>query len=113
MIQFLFNPAIAWGLVLVATIVETIWFIVLKKAGGLEVWPWNLVGYLLVFIDIPLLSIALKTLPAGSVYAFWTGASAVAIALIGIWLFGEPATFWRLFFVAIVVIGLVGVNLTS
>lgn len=113
MFQFLSNPAIAWALVGVATIIETIWFIVLKKAGGLEVWPWNLIGYILVFIDIPLLSIALKTLPAGSVYAFWTGASAVAIALIGIWMFGEPATFWRLFFVAIVIIGLFGINLTS
>ncbi len=112
-IQALSNPSIAWALVGFATLIETIWFIVLKKAGGLEVWPWNAVGYLLVFIDIPLLSIALKTLPAGSVYAFWTGASAVAIALIGIYLFGEPATFWRLFFVFVVVVGLIGINLTS
>ena len=107
------NPSIAWGLVGAATIVETIWFIILKKAGGLEVWPWNLIGYLLVFIDIPLLSIALKTLSAGRVYAFWTGASAVAIALLGIYLFGEPATFWRLFFIALVVVGVVGINLTN
>jgi quaternary ammonium compound-resistance protein SugE len=96
-----------------ATIIETAWFLVLKKSSGLEAWPWNLIGYAMVFIDIPLLSIALKSLPTGSVYAFWTGASAVAIALLGIWLFGEPATFWRLFFIAVVVVGIVGINLTS
>jgi len=113
MIQFLSNPSVAWPLLFIATVIETVWFIVLKKSGGLEVWPWNLVGYILVFIDIPLLSIALKTIPAGSAYAFWTGASAVAIAVLGIYMFGEPATAWRLIFIAVVVIGLVGIKLTS
>ncbi len=112
-LQALSNPSIAWGLVVIATFLETIWFIVLKKSGGLEVWPWNLIGFLIIAIDVPLLSIALKTLPAGSVYAFWTGASAVAIALLGIYLFAEPATFWRLFFIAMVVIGIIGINLTG
>lgn len=113
MFAFLYNPSIAWILVGVATIIETAWFLVLKQSSGLKAWPWNLIGYVMVFLDIPLLSIALKTLPTGSVYAFWTGASAVAIALLGIWLFSEPATLWRLFFIAVVVVGVIGINLTS
>lgn len=76
MIQFLSNPIFAWPFVIFATIIETVWFIVLKKSGGLEVYPYNLIGYLLILIDVPLLAIALKTLPAGTVYAFWTGVSA-------------------------------------
>lgn len=113
MFAFLYNPAVAWWLVGVATVIETAWFIVLKQSSGLHAWPWNLIGYLMVFLDIPLLTIALKTLPVGSVYAFWTGASAIAIALIGIWFFGESATFWRLLFVLITVIGVVGLNMTT
>jgi quaternary ammonium compound-resistance protein SugE len=113
MFAFLYNPGVAWILVGVAAVIETAWFLVLKQSSGLQAWPWNLIGYAMVFLDIPLLSIALKTLPTGSVYAFWTGASAVAIALIGIWLFKEPATFWRLFFIAVVVVGVIGINLTS
>ncbi len=113
MFSFLYAPGFAWILVGVATIVETAWFIILKKAGGLEVWPWNLIGFAMVFLDIPLLSIALKTLPTGSVYAFWTGASAIVISLLGIYLFGESSTFWRLFFIVVTVVGLVGINLTS
>ncbi|MDR3572173.1 MAG: SMR family transporter [Candidatus Pacebacteria bacterium] len=113
MFAFLYNPAIAWILVVVATVIETAWFVVLKQSSGLQAWPWNLIGYLMVFLDIPLLSIALKNLPAGSVYAFWTGTSAVAIAIIGIWFFGESTSFWRLFFIGIVVIGIIGVNLTG
>ena len=113
LVQTLSNPALAWPLVVIATICETIWFIVLKKSGGLEVWPWNVIGFLIILVDVPLLSIALKSLPTGSVYAFWTGASAVAIALIGIWLFAEPATFWRLFFIMMVVVGIAGIYMTS
>ena len=113
MLQFLYNPMFAWPLLILATIVETIWFIVLKKSGGLEVWPYNLIGFGLILIDIPLLAIALKTLPAGSVYAFWTGVSAVAIAIIGIFFFNEPATFWRIFFILLAVVGVVGLQLNS
>ena len=112
-LQTLSNPALAWTLVVIATICETSWFVVLKKSGGLEVWPWNVIGFLIILIDVPLLSIALKSLPTGSVYAFWTGASAVAIALVGIFLFAEVVTFWRIFFITIATAGLIGINLTT
>jgi quaternary ammonium compound-resistance protein SugE len=113
MIQFLSNPLLAWPLVIIATVIETIWFIVLKKSGGLDIWPYNLIGYILIFIDVPLLAIAMKTLPSGSVYAFWTGTSAVAIALLGIYFFNEPATFWRLSFIFMIAVGIIGLQLSS
>lgn len=84
MIQFLSHPSLAWWLLVLATAGETLWFIILKKWGGFEFWPWNLSQYLLIFINVSLLSFVLKTLPTGTVYAFWTGASAVAIAILGI-----------------------------
>lgn len=113
MLQFIYNPLFAWPLVIAATIVETIWFIVLKKSGGLEVWPYNMLSVVIVLIDIPLLAIAMKTIPSGSVYAFWTGVSAVAIALFGIWFFNEPLTFWRVFFICVAVVGVVGLQINS
>lgn len=112
-IQALSNPALAWPLVITATLLEVIWFVSLKKADGLAVWPWNLAPYVIVFIGIPLLSIALKSLPTGSVYAFWTGVSAVVVVVIGILFFSEPSSFWRLFFIALAIVGIVGIYLTS
>ena len=103
----------AWPLVVIATIVETIWFVVLKKSGGLEVWPYNLLSIIIVLIDLPLLSIAMKTIPSGSVYAFWTGVSAICITALGIYFFHEPVTFWRLFFIGVAVLGVVGLQLNS
>ncbi len=113
MLQFISNPIFAWPLLILATIAEIIWFVMLKKSGGLAVWPYNLISVLVVLIDVPLLAIALKTLPLGTVYAFWTGLSAVALAVIGIYFFNEPATFWRLFFIFVAVIGVVGLQINS
>lgn len=109
--DFLSNPSIAWSLVLLATLGETFWFFMLKKWGA--IWPWNVLQYILVITVITLLTFAIKSLPSGSVYAFWTGASAVAIAILGIIFYNEPATVWRLMFIVIAVIGVVGIQLTS
>ncbi len=109
--DFLSNPTIAWSLVFLATVGETVWFVLLKKWGA--VWPWNVLQYALVITVITMLTFALKSLPSGSVYAFWTGTSAIAIALLGIFFYGDPATPWRLVFIAIAVVGVIGIQLTS
>ncbi len=111
MLSFLSNPMFAWPLVVIATVIEVIWFYMMKKSGGLEIWPYNLLSYVIIIADVALLAIALKTLNMGTVYAFWTGASLIIIALIGIFLFNEPATPIRLFFIALVAIGIIGVNI--
>ena len=35
----------------------------------------------------------------GTVYPVWTGIGAVGTVIVGIFVFSEPATFWRLFFI--------------
>jgi quaternary ammonium compound-resistance protein SugE len=60
-----------------------------------------------------LLLIAQKTIPMGTAYAVWTGIGAVGTFAIGIFLFGEPATFARFFFVGLIVVGIVGLKLAS
>ncbi len=61
-------------------------------------------------ISFALLGLALKTLPVGTAYAMWTGVGAVGTALLGIWLFGDPATMARLVCIAIIVSGIVGLK---
>lgn len=113
MLNYLSNPVFAWPLVIVATIVEIVWFYVMKKSGGLEVWPYNLLSYAIVLVDVLFLSIALKTLPVGTVYAFWTGASLLVITLMGIYMFGDSAAPLRLLFIFLIGIGIVGLQVTS
>jgi quaternary ammonium compound-resistance protein SugE len=63
--------------------------------------------------SILLLGLALKALPIGTAYAVWTGIGAVGTAILGIALFGEPATAARLACIGLIVAGIVGLKLVS
>jgi quaternary ammonium compound-resistance protein SugE len=63
--------------------------------------------------SIVCLAFALKSLPVGTGYAVWTGIGAVGTAILGIYLFQEPATSLRLGSIALVVAGIVGLKLAS
>ena len=57
--------------------------------------------------------LAQKTIPMGTAYAVWTGIGAVGPFLLGIWLFSEPATLPRYFFVGLIMVGILGLKLAS
>jgi quaternary ammonium compound-resistance protein SugE len=59
---------------------------------------------------VGLLGLATKTLPLGTAYAVWTGIGTVGTALLGIALFGEPATAARLACISLIVAGIVGLK---
>jgi quaternary ammonium compound-resistance protein SugE len=113
MIAFLSMPILAWPMVILAVIIEVAWFVVLKKADGFSVYPWNYLQFVLLVIDTPLLSFALKSLPTGTVYATWTGAAAASIAVIGILYLGDTFSLWRISFIALIIIGIVGLQLSN
>jgi quaternary ammonium compound-resistance protein SugE len=63
--------------------------------------------------SIILLGLALKSLPIGTAYAVWTGIGAVGTATLGIILFGEPATAFRLASIALIVAGIAGLKFVT
>ena len=67
-------------------------------------------GMILSFL---FLSQATKTLPLGTAYAVWTGIGALGAVIVGIVLFKEPVTAARIFFVSLLLIGIVGLKATS
>ena len=66
------------------------------------------VGYLPSFW---LLSLVLKEISIGTTYAIWAGAGTAAIAAIGIVALGEPATALKLVSIALIIAGVIGLNL--
>ena len=103
----------AWVLLFFAGLFEVAWAIGLKYTGGFtRVWPTA--GTVLAMIaSVVLLALAVRTLPIGTAYAVWTGIGAAGTVTLGIVLFGEPATAARLFFVAMIVTGIVGLKLVT
>ena len=68
------------------------------------------VGYAISFW---MLALVLKQLPVGLTYAVWSAAGTALIAAIGIVAFGENATALKLASLALIIIGVVGLNLTG
>lgn len=60
-----------------------------------------------------LLAKATQTLPLGTAYSVWTGIGTVGTVLVGILIFHEPATFWRLFFITTLLVSVVGLKMLS
>jgi len=58
-----------------------------------------------------LLAIAVKILPVGTAYAVWTGIGAVGAAVLGMFLFKEPATAARIVCIVLVIAGIAGLYL--
>ena len=56
---------------------------------------------------------ATQSLPIGTAYAVWTGIGAVGTVLIGIFVFKDPANFWRLFFLTTLVGSIIGLKVVS
>jgi quaternary ammonium compound-resistance protein SugE len=103
----------AWAMLAVAGLFEVAWAVGLKYTEGFSRW-WPSAGTALAMaVSVVLLALAMRTLPVGTAYAVWTGIGAVGTALLGIVLFGEPATFARLGCIALIVAGIVGLKLTA
>ncbi len=103
----------AWVILFVAGLLETGWAIGLKYTEGFSrLWPsvWTILAMVLSLI---MLGYALKTLPVGTAYAVWTGIGAFGTAVLGIILFGEPATPARLISIGLIVSGIIGLKLVG
>jgi quaternary ammonium compound-resistance protein SugE len=85
----------------------------LKYASGNAFLMWFAGFAVCLILSIYLLYRATATLPIGTAYAIWTGLGAVGITLVGIYLFKEPTTFWRMFFMAMLIASIVGLKLVT
>lgn len=103
----------AWLILFVAGLLEAGWAVGLKYTEGFtRLWP-SVFTASTIAISMVLLAIAARTLPIGTAYAVWVGIGAVGAALYGIFFLGEPATAPRLFFLALMVVAIGGLKVTS
>ena len=102
----------AWLVLAVAGLFEVGWAIGLKYTDGFsKLWP-SLATAAAMVVSVVLLGWAMRSLPVGTAYAVWTGIGAVGTVVLGIVLFGEPATLGRLACVTLIVAGIIGLKVT-
>lgn len=84
-----------------------------KESTGSEMYAWY-AGFLIsLTLSMSLLMKATQTLPLGTAYAVWTGIGAVGTVLAGIFIFKEPISFWRIFFIFTLISSIVGLKFVS
>jgi len=103
----------SWIILFVAGLLEVAWAIGLKFTEGFTRPVPAVLTLAAMAGSVILLGLALKTLPIGTAYAVWTGIGAVGTALLGIILFGEPATVFRLASIGLIVAGIIGLKLVT
>lgn len=95
----------AWTMLVGAGLLEVIWALALKQAGGFtRFWP-SLIGVVSAVASFAMLSAALESLPVGTAYAVWVGIGALGVALGGVLLLGESASPARLAGLALILSG--------
>ncbi|WP_426752097.1 quaternary ammonium compound efflux SMR transporter SugE [Myxococcus sp. Y35] len=103
----------SWILLIIAGLLEVCWAIGLKYTEGFtRLVPSVLTGGAIV-ASMVLLGVAAKSLPIGTAYGVWVGIGATGAAILGMVLFHEPATPPRLFFLALLLVSIVGLKVTS
>src|SRR4030067_3452304 len=101
----------AWLILFIAGLFEVAWAIGLKYSNGFTKFWWSVFTVVSIIISMGLLAYSLKELPVGSAYAVWTGIGAVGTAILGIVLFNESKEFVRIFFIFLIIVGIVGLKI--
>ena len=100
-----------WLVLAIAVVTEIVWALSLKWAATVATWQASSVPIVLSFVNMGLLALAMRGLPAGTAYAVWTGLGAVGVIVGGVFLFGDRVSGVQACFMALTVVGVVGTKL--
>lgn len=103
----------AWVSLFFAGILEVCWAIGLKYTHGFTRLGPSIFTLITLAASMYLLAKAAETLPIGTAYAVWVGIGAAGAGILGIILFKEPVSLWRIAFLVMLVISIVGLKVTA
>lgn len=106
----------AWILLIIGGVFEvgfTTCLNLAKHSTGKTAMLWYVAFVVSLSVSMWLLLVASKSLPLGTAYAVWTGIGAVGTVLVGIFVFKEPADWWRMFFIFTLIASIIGLKYVS
>jgi quaternary ammonium compound-resistance protein SugE len=102
-----------WVLLVIAGILEAGWAVGLKYTKGFTKPLPSILTIAGIIASMYLLAVAARTLPIGTAYAVWVGIGTFGAIIFGIALLGEPASGARIFFLALLLVAIIGLKFTS
>ncbi len=102
-----------WASLFVAGVFEIVWAVGLKYSDGFSKLGPSALTVAAMGASIWFLAIAMKQLPLGTAYAIWTGIGAVGTVIAGVILFAESTDALRIACIALILLGIAGLKITS
>lgn len=103
----------AWLYLGIAIGLEIAGTFLLKLSDGFAKWHWGTLSIVFYALCFVVLAPALKHLPVGIVYAIWAGVGIVGASALGLIIFGERLALHHYGFMALILVGAVGLRLTT
>lgn len=103
----------AWINLLIAGLAEVWWATTMKMSDGFSKLNYTLLTVVGMLVSFFFLIRATKGLPLSIAYPVWTGIGAVGAILVGVILFREQLSLLTWLFVILLVIGIIGIKVTS
>lgn len=102
-----------WIYLICAGLFEVVWATTMKLSQGFTDLKYTSITVITMLASVGLLALAIKELPLGIAYPVWTGIGAVGSIIVGVTFFGDQLSPLTWLFVVLLLIGLIGIKVTS
>ena len=102
-----------WVYLVLAILLEVSGTTCMKLSDGFTRVVPSILLFVFYTLSFSMLTFALKRIDVSVAYAVWSGVGTALIATIGVLWFKEPATAVKLISLGLIIIGVVGLNLTG
>ncbi|WP_341414464.1 multidrug efflux SMR transporter [Clostridium saccharobutylicum] len=96
-----------------AIIFEVLGTTSMKFSDGMKSIGFVIIMLIFYILSLSMLSMALKNWEVGVAYAIWSGFGITLITTIGIMFFNESISISKVFFILLIIIGAIGLNLVT
>ncbi|MDN5356987.1 MAG: SMR family transporter [Methanomassiliicoccaceae archaeon] len=104
---------VAWIYLIAASLLEPVWVICLEKSDNFKNLKWSFWFIVSIFLCLWLLALAVEDIGPGISYTVLAGIGSVLTVAAGITLYKETASFKRIIFIVMIIIGIIVVRLST
>lgn len=104
---------LGWIYLMLAGCLEVAFTTAIRHTDGFTKLGPTMLVLILAGVSFALVAKSTAAIPLGTAYAVWGALGVIGTAVVGIFYFNEPVTFWRMTFLALIVVSVVGLKLVT
>lgn len=107
------EPTLSWIYLMLAGGLEIAFTTAIRHTEGFTRLAPTALVLALAGASFYLVAKSTAAIPLGTAYAVWGALGVIGTAIVGVLYFGEPVTFWRVLFLSLIVVSVVGLKLVT